>query len=444
MVTALAIWIGLGALLLVVYFSACHGALKTFNRARLNEALEARNRPDKASLFQDHRLRLVLATGALRACLELVVVLAVLMIVGERLPSWGLWQRYGLALGVAGVLLSAFAVALPSSWAHYRGEALLAVSVPLLRALDWTLRPLVILLERLDPLVRRVSGASEMESNGDQAITEEVLSVVEAHEENGEVAEDQKEMLEAVFEFSSTTVGEIMTPRTDVKGIEVGSSLAEAREAILHDGHSRVPVYEDNLDQIVGVLYVKDLIPYLGVPESTEFELRSILRDALLVPESKPVRDLLADFKAQKVHMAIVLDEYGGTAGLVTIEDILEEIVGEIQDEYEYPEEEPGIRRLDENSVEVDARVEIDDLNDELNLKLPENDDYETVGGFVFASLGHVPEPGEHFSYDTITVTVVEAERTRVQTVRIDFASSEEPVSAGSDSSGPGGENRAA
>jgi CBS domain containing-hemolysin-like protein len=166
---------------------------------------------------------------------------------------------------------------------------------------------------------------------------------------------------------------------------------------------------------------VKDLIPYVGQDSGQPFDLRSILREPYMVPESKPVHELLTEFKVSKVHMAIVLDEYGGTAGLVTIEDILEEIVGEIQDEYEPVDETPpGIERLDEQTVLVDARLRVDDLMDELDLELPEDRDYDTVGGFVLATLGHLPQAGEQFDFDGVRVTVTEAERTRVNRVRVE------------------------
>jgi CBS domain containing-hemolysin-like protein len=225
-------------------------------------------------------------------------------------------------------------------------------------------------------------------------------------------------MLEAVFEFPTTTVGEIMTPRTDVIGIEASADLDNVREMIQKHGHSRIPVYEENLDNIQGILYAKDLLRYVGT--DLPFEMGEVLRHALMVPESKPLAALLADFKANKVHIAIVLDEYGGTAGLVTIEDIVEEVVGEIQDEYEPQDEKPEFRKLEDGSYEVEARMRVDDVNDELGLDWPEDEDYDTVGGFVFSTIGHVPEQGESFDFQDCRVTVIDVERTRVNQVRIE------------------------
>jgi CBS domain containing-hemolysin-like protein len=318
-------------------------------------------------------------------------------------------------------------VAIPVSWARYQREGLIALSLPLLVALLMVFRPLVWSLHLFDPVVRRISGV-DVADDDDSDLSDEVLSVVEDHEDGGEVREAQKEMIEAVFDLSDTDAEQVMTPRTDVKGIEAGATLDQVKHAILQYGHSRIPVYDKTIDNIVGILYAKDLIKYVG--EGEDFDLRSVLRDAMLVPESKNVAELLAEFKANKVHIALVLDEYGGTAGLVTIEDILEELVGEIQDEYEHAEHTPQIEHVGDQVLRVDARVEIDDLNDELDTELPEDEDYDTVGGFVFATLGHVPKTGEAFDYGGMRFTVTDAERTRVVRVEVQLA---QPQRAGAE-----------
>jgi len=176
-------------------------------------------------------------------------------------------------------------------------------------------------------------------------------------------------------------------------------------------------VYEDNIDNIIGLIYAKDLLAEVG-KESDDFSLRERMREAYFVPESKPLRSLLHEFQNQKLHIAVVLDEYGGTAGIVTLEDILEELVGEITDEYEETPPE-SIRRIDENTIEVDARTYVDDLNDDYELDLPEDEDYDTVGGFVFSRLGYIPKTGEHFEYANLTFTISSAEPRRVKRVRI-------------------------
>ena len=412
-----AIWIGLAACVLGGYFSACNVALKTFSRARLLDQLETWGREDRFDVLARRRSKLILMTGVLRGCLSLIVLLALLNYLDSRYPDLRLLARNMIGFLLAGFLVSIFLVTIPVSIARYRGELLLAGSASFLNGCLTLFWPAAALLHFIDPVVRRVFGVS-VEDHASE-LSDEILSVVEEHDNKGEVDQGQMDMIEAVVEFPSTTVGQIMTPRTDVHGIEVNLDLEQVRSAVLEYGHSRIPIYEESLDHIVGILYAKDLIAFIG--DERPFKLRKILRDALMVPESKPVREMLAEFQTKKVHVAIVLDEYGGTAGLVTIEDIIEEIVGEIHDEYEPTEETPHIRRIDNGTVEVDARVYIDDLNDELDLELPENKDYDTVGGFVFSTLGHIPETGERFDFDKVRFTVTAAERTKVTRVRLDL-----------------------
>jgi len=426
LVNDIAIWVALGACLIGGYFSACNIASKTFSKMRLSELLEEQGHLDRFEPFVSLKRRVLLVTGMIRACSGLIVLLAMLDYIERAYPSLSRAAQYMIVFVSSGVLVSIFNVAIPVSIARYLQERLLARSIPLLNFCVVLFRPITALLNLFDPLIRRVFDA-EPQSNAESDLGDEILSVVEEHEDGGSVDEGQKEMIEAVVEFPTTTVGQIMTPRTDVHGIDIHSTLDGVRAAIHNEGHSRIPVYEKSLDHIVGILYAKDMIRFIG--SDRPFDLRQTLRDALMVPESKSVRELLGEFKAKKVHIAIVLDEYGGTAGLVTIEDIIEEIVGEIQDEYEPTEDSPHIHRLDDQSIEVDARFHIDDLNDEMDLELPENKDYDTVGGFVFSTLGHIPEVGEQFSFEGVLFTVTAAERTRVNCVRLDLPKpSEKPA----------------
>ena len=405
--------------LLVCYVSACNIALKTLSRKRMADRLHVETNAPRIEQVFARQNPMLLMTGTLRAALNLIVALAVLYYIEERFTDWDRLGAYLAAFLVAGVLLSVLAVAVPVSWARYQREGLIALSLPILNVMLAVFSPIVWALHLIDPVVRRVSGI-DLSDDDESDLSDEVLSIVEDHEDGAEVGEAQKEMIEAVFDLSETEAGQVMTPRTDVKGIEVGATLQQVRDAIIQFGHSRIPVYEQTIDNIVGILYAKDVIKYLGDEET--FDLRPTLRDAMMVPESKNVGELLAEFKAEKVHIALVLDEYGGTAGLVTIEDILEELVGEIQDEYEQADQTPQIERVDNLTLRVDARVEIDDLNDELDTELPEDEDYDTVGGFVFATLGHIPKAGETFEYEGMRFTVTEAERTKVVRVEVRLA----------------------
>ena len=423
-----AIGIAILGCLLVCYFSACNIGLKTLSRKRLADRLGVGFDRDRLARFYQHQPMMLLMTGTVRAVLSLIVLLATLYYFEDRLVGWSRLPIYMVAFLVAGGLVSIFAVAIPVSWARYQREGLIAMSLPLLNLLLVVFSPIVWCLHLFDPIIRRISGI-DLDDDDDSDLSDEVLSVVEDHEDGAEVDEAQKEMIEAVFDLSDTDAEQVMTPRTDVNGIDVTATLEQVKGAILEYGHSRIPVYEQTIDNIVGILYAKDMIRYVGNTE--DFDLRSVLREAMMIPESKNVGELLAEFKANKVHLALVLDEYGGTAGLVTIEDILEELVGEIQDEYEQTEQTPQIERISDQTLRVDARVEIDDLNDELDVELPEDEDYDTVGGFVFATLGHIPKAGEAFDYEGMRFTVTEAERTRVVRVEVHLS---QPQQASADS----------
>ncbi len=410
-------WLIIAACLLGCYFAACHTALKTFSRRRLTERLEEADKAKLAERFIQRVDAMVLMTGVLRITFATAIALGTLRVV-ERSGSFGPpWSEYAVAFAIAALLLSVFIVAIPTSWARYSRETLLSVSAPLLLLLTVVFTPIAIALHLIDPMVRRISGVDLIGDN-DNDLSEEVLSTIEQHDTDEEIDQAQRDMLEKIIELGDRSAGEIMTPRTDVEGMECVGGLMQVREAVLAIGHSRIPVYEESMDNIVGILYVRDLVPFVGSEES--FNLKALLREPFLVPESKPVIDLLAEFRLKKVHIAIVLDEYGGTAGLVTIEDILEEIVGEIQDEYEEDDDEPSIEDIEQGICEVDARVEIPTLEDHLDIDLPEDREYDTVGGLVFAQLGRIPEVGDDFEVEGHRVTVTDAERTKVLRVKIE------------------------
>jgi len=246
---------------------------------------------------------------------------------------------------------------------------------------------------------------------------EEFLSVVEQGKMEGVVDEEEQEMIENVLELDETDVDKIMTPRTDIVAIKADADFETVLKIINDAGHSRIPVYEDNIDKIIGLIYAKDLLSEFG-KDSKDFRLTDKLRDAYFVPETKSLRELLHEFQNQKLHIAVVLDEYGGTAGIITIEDIIEEVMGEITDEYEdkLPE---SILRINDSTIEVDARVHIDDVNEEMGIELPENEDYDTIGGFVFSHLGNIPVRDETFEYEKLKFTITDAESRKINRLRI-------------------------
>lgn len=248
---------------------------------------------------------------------------------------------------------------------------------------------------------------------------EEIHSIIDVGEQEGVINQDEHAMIDAVLDLGDTLVREILVPRTEMVAVEITTPVTEVLETIIEAGHSRIPVYENDVDHIVGILYAKDLLKLWGkLPE--EISIRSICRKAYFIPETKTTADLLKEFKMRRVHMAVAVDEYGGTSGILTIEDILEEIVGEIQDEHD-PVEQSGMSRLDDGTYIFDARSHIEDLEEVLEVQLPRGD-YDTLGGFLSHLLGHVPAQGEQGAYEKILFTVEEADARKVSTIRVSVA----------------------
>jgi putative hemolysin len=321
-----------------------------------------------------------------------------------------------IAFVAAALLLWLFTSVISSAIARYAAVGLISGTLPLLAVMDLLLRPLTVLARVLDEAVKRLVGAP---ADGEDA-EEELLRSIEDTERQGGIDPTSAQMMENVVEFSDTLVGSIMTPRTAIEGLEYTDDLAVIRGFIHEEGHSRIPVFEESLDHVIGILYVKDLVRWIG-KDASDFRLRPLLRPPVRVPETKRVSELLPEFQRGKVHLAIVVDEYGGTAGLVTIEDVLEEIVGEIRDEHEPVDTaEPGLRELAPGQLEADGRCTIAEVNARLETRLPEDDGYDTIAGFVLSMLGRVPETGATLESHGIRLRVLAATPTAVQRVAID------------------------
>jgi putative hemolysin len=254
-------------------------------------------------------------------------------------------------------------------------------------------------------------------------ITEDELrALLEASAQSGAIEEEEKEIIRNVISFGDTDVRQVMTPRTGMTSADVKSDLSTLVALIVESGHSRIAVYEENIDNIVGVVHAKDLLPILANRDG-EFDLHKVARVPLIVPENKRVDDLLQEFRVSGIQMAIVQDEYGGTAGLVTIEDLLEELVGEIRDEYD--EDTPSVTVIGADESVVDGLTPIDDLNEQMGLDLP-HDDYDTIGGFVFGLFGRQPEVGESICHNGVCFVVEENDGRRIGRVRLMRGNSEQ------------------
>jgi putative hemolysin len=347
-------------------------------------------------------------TVGIRALLESVPAIA---------PYAGL-----LALIIITALLSFFTIVfgelVPKTLALANPERYALALAGLVDVVGRVLRPIVWALEKVTDGVNRLLGVRDVDR--DAISTEELKLLVERGGEQGILEAEEEQMIHAVIELGERRVHEVMVPRIAIAALPATAGLTEAIDRIVEQGHSRVPVYEETVDEIVGILYAKDLLPFLKNGSQPVPSLRTLLRTPVFVPESMSIDDLLHELQRRKVHIAIVLDEYGGTAGLVTIEDLLEEIVGEIQDEYDV-DEEPMIVKLSDDKARVDGRAAVDDLEElfDTSLGLVDEDEYDTVGGLIYHRVGGVPNPGDEIDVDGLHLTVETTDGRRVGKVLV-------------------------
>jgi CBS domain containing-hemolysin-like protein len=405
----LAVVLGLG-------LSVLNLSLSHLSRSTLERRLERKGLIGAADWLYDDLHAAILATALLRTFARMAVyILTLATLVDLRDEARVTWWHLILAGVIAAAIIWITTIVIAQALSRYLGASIIARSLGLLRGITLALRPITSAGEVIDTLVRRLAGPRDL----DEAEAE-LLESIEDTQRQGALDVVSAEILENVVEFTNTEVSQVMTPRPEIEGIEFTDDLARIRAFIDTAGHSRIPVYRGSLDNIVGILYLKDLIKYLGA-DASRFRLQPLLRTPIVVPETKPVRQLLTDFQHSEVHMAVVVDEFGATAGLVTIEDVLEQIVGDIRDEHE-PEHQPDaeFRGIDEHHAEVDGRYRLHDLNAQMGLELPEEGDYDTVAGFVLAHLGHVPKTGERFDIKGVRFTALSATPTHVKRLAIE------------------------
>jgi putative hemolysin len=332
--------------------------------------------------------------------------------------------RYGPVVEMLAmtVLLTTFGEVLPMTLAVKYPERFLAVVGRPVSWLGTALTPVRAVLGGLTALTVQLIGRDRQSQP--ELTEEELRTLVDVGASEGVVEREEREMIHKVFELEDTLVRSVMVPRTDMFCLIIDTPREQVLPALRENLHSRVPVYEGSLDVIVGILYTKDLLPYVATGLPADFDLRTQLHPPYFVPESKRADALLQEFQAKKLHMAIVVDEYGGTAGLVALEDLLEELVGEIADEYDEPER--LIQRLDDSTFRVSGKLAVEDLNSAAGLSIS-NESYTTVGGWVLDLFGRVPRKGERRETPELVVTVEKVERTRVVEVLIALR---KPVSA--------------
>lgn len=321
----------------------------------------------------------------------------------------------GIATGLVTFLIIIFGEITPKNYAVRHAERVALLAAPLIAALSYVLYPVARVFVLLSNSLLRMLGQEVIK--GQPFLTpEEIKAIVAIGEEEGVLEEEERKMIHSILEFGDTIVKEIMVPRTDIVALPEDTTLKEALEVARKEGYSRIPVYSGSIDNIVGILYVKDIIVFLERGKM-DLKVKEIMREPFFVPETKRVDELLKEFQKNKTHMAIVLDEYGGTAGLVTLEDVLEEIVGEIFDEYDFKEE-ARLEQIGENEWMADGKLDIDAIEEYFGIEITE-EETETLGGFVSSLLGHVPQVGEKCVFDGLEFEVVSVANRRVGKIKI-------------------------
>jgi putative hemolysin len=404
--------VGLGTLLICsALLTGAEAAFFSLGRARLRKlALEAGKEPGPLTplLERPHELLVTLLVG--------ITVVNIAASALAASVAGHLFGSSGLAVAIAAMifLLTVFGEVLPMTLAVEHPRRFSAVVSRPVAWLSVLLAPIRIALGGFTALTLRLVG-SERRPGEPEISEEELRTLVDVGAREGVVERTEREMIHRVFELEDTLVRTVMVPRPDMFCLDVTTPAAELLDRLREQLHSRVPVFEHSVDQIIGVLYTKDLLPHLrGLPPG--FDLRAHVHPPYFVPESKRADALLREFQAKKIHLAIVVDEYGGTAGLVTLEDLLEELVGEIRDEFD--EEERLIQKVDPTTFRVSGKLPIDELNAATGLHVS-NESFDTVGGWVLDLFGRVPHKGEKKDWGDARVAVEKVQRTRVVEVLV-------------------------
>lgn len=326
------------------------------------------------------------------------------------------WGEIAATVGVSIVVL-VFAELTPKNVAVRQPQGVALILARPVQAFSLLLWPVLRVTGGVVSLMMRLLGLGGGSHTVPAVTEDEFRSTLQlAENSEGGLSEEETERIEGILDLDKVVVDQVMRPRVDIVAVPVDMPLMDALDVVLREGHSRIPVYEESIDQVVGILYDKDLLRYVR-HNNVDVSLRDIARPAIFVPESKRADDLLREFQRRKVHLAIVFDEYGGTAGLVTIEDILEEIVGEIQDEYDV--EEPSFQQVTEDEWVVDGSVRIEEVNEEMGVDLSTDNDLDTLGGFVFAQLAELPKVGDSVNADDVLLEISELEGLRIKKVRV-------------------------
>lgn len=400
-------------------FSASETALTAFKRMKLKQVEE--NNPKAAKLLKIwlKNPNEMLTTILLGNNVVNILASSIAAVVGIKMLGEG---NQGTAIVWVTLIMTFFILIFgeitPKIIAKRYSDKIARIIVKPIYYLNVALYPLVIVLIWISRITSRVFGISISEEN--LMITEEdIRDFVSVGQEEGVIEAEEREMIHSIFDFGETTVKEIIVPRTSMFAVEANKTIGEIWDAIIETGFSRIPVYEEKIDNIIGVMYLKDL---LNVAKENKYDdvAKNYIREAYFIPESKAIVDLLREFREKKVHIAIVLDEYGGTFGMLTIEDILEEIVGEINDEYD-EEEDKEFEEIEQNKYKVKAIIDIETINKALDVELPVSEEYDTLAGYISYVLGRVPEEGDSIEINGIKLEVLNLDKHRVEYVIVEL-----------------------
>jgi putative hemolysin len=405
-------------------FVAAEYALVTARRSRLEERAAEHATARVALRLMDEPVRYISTVQV-----GITVFSILLGAVGEPLISdyFDAWLSHAIAFTLAFLILTYLSVVLgelvPKAVALQRAEGLaIALALPL-ELLARVAHPLVWLLEKSANAVARLFGVEPAAAGFSVQSREDIRRTVAEAEEVGAIEEAEEAMIYKVFDFAGKEVHDVMVPRPEVVAVSVDLPPEECLAAVVDSPYTRYPAYRDSLDNIVGTLHVRDLFSALNDRGIANVRIDELLRPPVFVPETKDLAALLADFRRMKHHMAIVVDEYGAMQGIVTLEDVLEEIVGEIEDEYDLPDE--SFERLDERTIRVDGTFPIDDFNEQFRTELPA-EDYHTVAGFVFGQLGRAPEEADVVDWDGLRFTVLETDGARIERLEVHWVDDDE------------------
>ena len=407
-------------ILLNGFFVAAEYGLVTARRTRIRELEEQGNRSARAVLT------ITAEPPRFIAAMQLGVTLTSLGIgaLGEPVLArvFDPVMATAIAIAIAFLIITFFHVVIgelvPKGVAlRYSERVALAVSAPV-RGFFIVAKPLIWVLQRSTEAILRAMGMEPPGAEGDVHSEAELKMLLDRSKRHGEIEQEEQEMLYKVFDFADKEAADVMVPRPEVVALSIDLPPEEALEAVMDSPYTRYPVYRGSLDEIVGVLHVRDLFSALMDRGIANVKIEELLRAAFFVPETKDLASLLAEFRSKNQHMAIVVDEYGAMEGIVTLEDLLEEIVGEIEDEFDLPDE--SVERIDDGTIRIDGTFPIDDFNEQFGTELPV-EDYHSVGGFVFGQLGRAPEEGDDVEHENLHFRVDEVEGTRIQRLTVRF-----------------------